>query len=186
MGLPKRLRFEVIRRDNYTCRYCGGSAPDVKLTVDHVIPTALGGHDEPSNLVTACVDCNAGKSSSAPDQSVIDDASERALRWARAIQQAGDEALEELDTRLNREDFYSEVLSMWPSCYRNRIPSDYRNSIDQFLAAGLPEAIILDMAALAATKPGVKKPGWTYFCGCCWTKIRQLQQRAQEIVGGEF
>lgn len=186
MPLSKRMRFEIMRRDNHTCRYCGASAPDVKLTVDHVVPQALGGGDEPANLVTACKDCNAGKTSSAPDQNVIDDASERALRWARAIQRAGDEAMEELETKLNREEFYAEVLNVWPSYCRDRIPSDYRVSIDQFLAAGLPEAIILDMAEVAATKPGIAKPGWTYFCGCCWTKIRQLQARALEIVGGEF
>lgn len=58
MTVSKRIRFEVLRRDNYTCRYCGGSAPDVKLTVDHVMPVALG---DPTNLVTACKDCNAGK-----------------------------------------------------------------------------------------------------------------------------
>jgi hypothetical protein len=186
MALSKRLRFEVMRRDKHTCRYCGASAPDVKLTVDHVVPRALGGGDEPANLVTACKDCNAGKTSSAPDQNVIDDASERALRWARAIQRAGDEAMEELEEKLNREDFYAEVIGMWSRCYHDRIPSDYRVSINQFLAAGLPEHIILDMAHIAATKPGVRQPGWSYFCGCCWTKIRQIQARAMEIVGGEF
>lgn len=35
MPVSKRLRYEVLRRDSHTCRYCGGAAPDVKLTVDH-------------------------------------------------------------------------------------------------------------------------------------------------------
>ncbi|MGC7224589.1 HNH endonuclease, partial [Mycobacteroides abscessus subsp. massiliense] len=43
MAVTKRLRYEVLRRDNYSCRYCGRSAPEVKLTVDHVVPVALGG-----------------------------------------------------------------------------------------------------------------------------------------------
>jgi 5-methylcytosine-specific restriction endonuclease McrA len=89
MPVSKRLRFEILRRDNNTCRYCGRSAPDVVLTVDHVVPTVLGGRDEPSNLVTACMDCNAGKTSSAPDQQTIDSVSDDALRWAAAMRRAG-------------------------------------------------------------------------------------------------
>ena len=41
MALSKRLRYEILRRDNHTCRYCGASAPDVTLTVDHVVPCLL-------------------------------------------------------------------------------------------------------------------------------------------------
>lgn len=26
---------------------------------------------------------------------------------------------------------------------------------------------------------------WKYFCGCCWTRIRKMQNRAAEIVGAE-
>jgi hypothetical protein len=35
MAVSKRLRHEVFRRDNHTCLYCGHSAPDVKITIDH-------------------------------------------------------------------------------------------------------------------------------------------------------
>ena len=38
MAVSKRTRYEVLRRDNHACRYCGASAPDAKLTVDHVLP----------------------------------------------------------------------------------------------------------------------------------------------------
>ena len=65
MAIPKRTRFEVLRRDNYTCRYCRST--DNPLTIDHVTPVSLGGTDDPSNLVAACRDCNAGKASSSPD-----------------------------------------------------------------------------------------------------------------------
>lgn len=23
---------------------------------------------------------------------------------------------------------------------------------------------------------------WAYFCGCCWNRVRQLQQRADQIA----
>ncbi|MFD9276847.1 HNH endonuclease [Streptomyces mirabilis] len=64
MAVSKRLRYEILRRDRYTCRYCGASAPDAPMRVDHVTPVALGGTDHPSNLVAACEPCNSGKSSS--------------------------------------------------------------------------------------------------------------------------
>lgn len=59
MAIGPKLRFEIFRRDDFRCRYC--LAYDQPLVVDHVIPQACQGSDHPSNLVTACVDCNAGK-----------------------------------------------------------------------------------------------------------------------------
>ena len=60
--IPKKLRFEILKRDNFTCRYCGQSAPDVVLHADHIKPVAKGGTNDPSNLVAACSACNSGKS----------------------------------------------------------------------------------------------------------------------------
>lgn len=60
-GIGKRTRFEVFKRDQFTCQYCGRSAPDVVLHIDHILPVAEGGTNEIINLVTACQDCNLGK-----------------------------------------------------------------------------------------------------------------------------
>ncbi len=60
--IPQGLRFDVFRRDNFTCVYCGASSPDVTLECDHVTAVSKGGADTMSNLVTACYDCNRGKS----------------------------------------------------------------------------------------------------------------------------
>ena len=62
MGVSKKDRFEVFKRDKFTCQYCGRSAPDVTLEVDHIQPRSKGGSDDLLNLVTSCRDCNAGKS----------------------------------------------------------------------------------------------------------------------------
>lgn len=59
--LSKRIRFEVLRRDNFTCQYCGRKASEVELHVDHIRSVATGGGNEMENLITACVDCNLGK-----------------------------------------------------------------------------------------------------------------------------
>lgn len=57
----KRARFEVFKRDAFTCQYCGAQPPDVVLVVDHIHPVAKGGDNDPGNLVTACEPCNQGK-----------------------------------------------------------------------------------------------------------------------------
>ena len=67
-GVPRGIRNEVFKRDNFTCVQCGAEKGDikpdgtkVKLTVDHKKPLAKGGTDEMSNLQTLCWDCNANK-----------------------------------------------------------------------------------------------------------------------------
>lgn len=62
MGVSKSLRFEVFARDSFTCQYCGRRPPEVVLEVDHIHPQSKGGEDVIINLITACWDCNRGKS----------------------------------------------------------------------------------------------------------------------------
>lgn len=60
-----RLRFLVMRRDNFKCKSCGRSPavdPKIILHVDHVIPYANGGETVFENLQTLCSVCNIGKS----------------------------------------------------------------------------------------------------------------------------
>ncbi len=59
--LSKKIRFEVFKRDSFTCQYCGEKAPDVVLHVDHINPVAKGGDNEIINLITSCASCNGGK-----------------------------------------------------------------------------------------------------------------------------
>jgi hypothetical protein len=61
IGISKKTRFEVFKRDAFACQYCGESAPDVILNIDHIHPVAEGGTNEMINLVTSCFDCNSGK-----------------------------------------------------------------------------------------------------------------------------
>lgn len=56
-----RTRFEIFKRDDFTCKYCGRKSPEVVLEVDHIVPRCEGGSNDPINLITACWDCNRGK-----------------------------------------------------------------------------------------------------------------------------
>ena len=55
------VRVSVLHRDGYKCLFCGCSAKQVQLEVDHIVPFSQGGSNDPSNLQTLCFDCNRGK-----------------------------------------------------------------------------------------------------------------------------
>lgn len=59
--MSKKQRFEVFKRDKFTCQYCGRQSPDVILEVDHIEPLCEGGEDDIMNYITSCRDCNRGK-----------------------------------------------------------------------------------------------------------------------------
>ena len=63
VNLTKR---EVLRRDNYTCQYCGRKT--TQLTIDHIMPRHAGGRNEWRNLVAACPTCNRQKGGRTPEQ----------------------------------------------------------------------------------------------------------------------
>lgn len=59
-----KMRFEILKRDNFTCQYCGrraGNGEDVVLHIDHVHPASKGGEWLMENLITSCRECNLGK-----------------------------------------------------------------------------------------------------------------------------
>jgi 5-methylcytosine-specific restriction endonuclease McrA len=57
---------EVLRRDDYTCQYCGQHS--THLTIDHVIPRHMGGKHTWDNLVAACPGCNHRKGGRTTEQ----------------------------------------------------------------------------------------------------------------------
>ncbi len=60
-----RMRFLVMRRDDFKCRIDGKSPathPGTVLVVDHVTPWDAGGETVMENLQTLCEPCNGGKS----------------------------------------------------------------------------------------------------------------------------
>jgi 5-methylcytosine-specific restriction endonuclease McrA len=58
-------RRNIMRRDNFTCMYCGSKND---LTIDHVLPKSRGGKDVWENLTTACEKCNVKKGSRTPQE----------------------------------------------------------------------------------------------------------------------
>ena len=66
-AISDKLRYQVLKRDNFKCCACGASPvkdPSVELHIDHIIPWSKGGESTLENLQTLCSKCNIGKSDS--------------------------------------------------------------------------------------------------------------------------
>ncbi len=55
------VRVSVLHRDGNKCVFCGRTAKQIELEIDHIIPFSKGGSNDLSNLPTLCIDCNRGK-----------------------------------------------------------------------------------------------------------------------------
>lgn len=186
MSVPSRLRFEVLRRDNHACRYCGAAAPGARLHVDHVVPEALGGPTTPDNLVTACEDCNQGKASTSPGEHLVADVAEDAVRWARAMQAAAEAAEAE---RAQLEQYRDSFLEEWQRwTYNDRgqrrtveLPGNWRSALVDVYRSGLTRADLADAVDVALGRRGVAEP-FAYFLGVTRQLASQRQAVAAELL----
>lgn len=192
MPVSKRLRYEILRRDNHTCRYCGATAPDVKLTVDHVVPTTLGGTDDPTNLVTACTACNAGKSSTNPDAPLVADVTNDALRFRQAVELAASLAKRDHDAIAAK---VGPLLEEWPNRWTNAgyttppaAPAiDAWSVLGDLISRGLPTLAAVDLMDVTIAKYERDRyfPAsslWPYFIGCCRNKVADIEQTAKRLI----
>lgn len=196
MTVRPKARFEILKRDGFTCAYCGATPPNVLLEVDHIVPRAEGGTDDDSNLITACERCNRGKGAVPLQQAA--DAHLRAVSLER--QRTLAEQAEAYDTWLRdrREKRRAEVdrcAARWRELAQGFVSfSDAgKLSISRFLEHLVTEEVIEAMEIAAIRIPVATRPEWKprsrksqaallafdrrfkYFCGICHNKIRRKQ-----------
>ena len=185
MAITRRLRFEILRRDGFACHYCHRA--DVDLTVDHVVPEALGGADTPDNLVAACQACNAGKAATMPDDPLVAAVDEAALKWAAAMKRAGE--LQRAQD-INRELFIDAFDRGWrewayvPDEPPMRSPT-WRQAVDNWHDAGLEIEALL--AIIDDVMPRRIPNGriWRYYCGAVRNYIEQRAEIASGLLEDE-
>ncbi len=56
-----KLRYIILKRDNFKCVICGNTSEHSRLEIDHIIPVDAGGKTTEDNLQTLCFKCNHGK-----------------------------------------------------------------------------------------------------------------------------
>lgn len=184
--VSKRLRFEILRRDGFKCRYCGTVAAERELRVDHVIPEALGGSSDPSNLATSCDPCNNGKSSAAPDAPIVDEVANDALRWSQAMQRAARWKEEELTKERRLDEKFLDLWRGWEMKDDQRgvpLDDDWSAAVRRLRVAGLTEPMFAEAVTIAMRARGVLPENtFRYFCGVAWNMVAQLQEAARNLL----
>ena len=190
MAVTKRVRFEVFRRDNFTCRYC--HATDKELTIDHVVPQALGGSDNPDNLVACCKDCNSGKTSINPDESLVSDVQERALAFRDALRAA----INMVNTSVESEtDYFNTVTDLWEDitsisetqCFMR--PKTWKSTIRYWYSLGVPYGIIKYAFTIVSEKVRARtlpeSYAFRYSKGIIGNKMEEATQLARQRIEEE-
>lgn len=168
IGLGKRTRFEVFKRDGFTCQYCGAHPPAVVLEVDHIVPVAEGGQNDPDNLITACFACNRGKGAVSLDvvpQSLADKAAEVAEREEQL--RGYNDILQARRDRI--EDDVWRVVEHWTG--QDSTSNETYATIKRFVERiGVHEVLDAVDVTLAANIRR-KRSEFLYFCKVCWNKV---------------
>lgn len=175
IGISKKTRFEVFKRDQFTCQYCGAHPPGVLLQVDHIKAVSVGGTNRMDNLLTSCQPCNIGKGATdlkAVPQSLADKAADVKEREAqiRGYQTIMDKRHDRIEDELWR---VAEVVD--PGSSESGMDREWIASIRRFNDR-LGAHDVLDSADTARVKyPRGGRSTFLYFCGICWNKIRAAQ-----------
>lgn len=174
--VSKRLRFEILRRDNFRCVYCGATPAESELHVDHVVPRTLGGQDTAENLATSCQSCNAGKSSMVPSSEMV-----AAVNEALAIEQAARARASEIavDLMQSLDEYEDEVRSIWefhvPEYRRARVAGWDLAKIDEWHRDGVP-ATLIEFGLRLAVQADIP---WDRKAGYAVAVVRNKMQEAR-------
>ncbi|MDQ5943119.1 MAG: hypothetical protein QG572_1935 [Pseudomonadota bacterium] len=174
-SVSKKARFEVFKRDGFTCQYCGAHPPAVILHLDHIHPVAQGGGNENDNLITSCESCNQGKSDrslsdipqSLQEKAALIIEKEEQIKGYKRVMEA---------RRLRIEDECEEVVAVYERFREGFTLNDKaRVTVRLFIEKlGVHEVV----AAMERAYTNTKIRGgeeFKYFCGICWNKIREIE-----------
>ena len=186
-----RLRFEVLARDQFRCRYCGATASETELHVDHVVPVSLGGTDTADNLVAACRQCNLGKGSATIDQLHLPDLDIATQKWAIAKKRG---VALVLVAHHDLQSDANKVAAAWDT-WRSKAtgepverPDSWAVSVQSFLARGVPLELLIHHVDTAMTQAKGREEHavWSYYCGIIHNIAADIERTAQAILDGEL
>lgn len=176
--VSKKIRFDVFKRDNFTCQYCGHSPPAVVLELDHIIPRSKGGPDSIDNYITACFECNRGKGKHTLDVTPETIEAKRKLLKEKRLQlKAFTRLIEKQEEDLDYA--MAGVVATFHRSFPDQLPTTrfINGTIRKFVSL-LPSIKVEDAMDLAcSTKPKDPEAAVRYFCGICWNWIKKPETR---------
>jgi hypothetical protein len=177
-NISKRSRFEVFKRDNFRCQYCGRTPPVVILEVDHINPKSKGGISDINNYITACFDCNRGKSN------ITLDNIPESLQNTITIMKEKREQLKAFSNFLQNIEATTQndiqtLNQIFESYYNNKSFSDaFTNSTIRTFLRQLPVIKISEAMHKACSRNNSNpNQALLYFCGICWNWIKHPETR---------
>lgn len=170
-SISVKKRFDVFKRDNFTCQYCSRKPPKVPLECDHIIPVCKGGKNDIDNLITACFDCNRGKGGteleSIPDTLVTK--MERMVLAKKQYKQYQN-LLKKQKQIIDAE--IDQVVSVFESFFDGYTISDrFRISIKNFISK-LDVNQVVEAMEKSCNIVNHRHDATKYFCGICWNIIK--------------
>lgn len=174
-SISKKTRFEIFKRDDFTCQYCGSHPPSVILHIDHIVPVKDGGDNQMDNLITSCSSCNLGKSANSLN-SVPLSLKEKANQVKESELQLKEytKILKAKKDRIEIEK-WQIAASLEGVEYIRQYNAAKMKSIEIFLNK-LHFYQVLDAAENAFHKFTYREyPRFKYFCGICWKIIKGEQ-----------
>lgn len=167
------MRFDVFKRDAFTCQYCGSVPPSVVLEIDHIKPVCDGGSDDKENLITACFDCNRGKGADglhvAPETierraEILAEKHEQLKAYERLIKSRRKLENKSIDEVEEAFRIHFDGYSFSPK---------FRESVRVFLKS-LPSDVVVASMHMACNRIPRRDDSIKYFCGICWKSIKEL------------
>jgi hypothetical protein len=176
--LSKHTRFEVFKRDGFTCRYCGRKPPEVILHIDHMLAVSKGGGNEEDNLLTSCEGCNLGKGAGdlkdvlPPIKFSLEERREKLeqmMEYQKLLEEevlVKDAEVEMVIERWAVKDGQKQDTEVW------MVHKQLEGAVTKFVAR-LPLSEVLDAVDVAYEKGSKwEHQRFLFFCGVCWKKIR--------------
>lgn len=174
--ISKKLRFDIFKRDNFSCQYCGAKTPNVVLEVDHIKPVKNGGTNDLNNLITSCFDCNRGKSCNeliSLPKTLVDNT--KILKEKKAQYAAYLKAVKDLkDLQDGTIDYVDNIFSeaFEGFCLTDKFRyTTVRNFIEKLGHVEVGNAMYKACAKINYDSEQALK----YFCGICWNMINNRE-----------
>jgi len=182
MAISKKTRFEVFKRDGFTCQYCGRKPPEVILEIDHILPKKRKGKDNIENLITACFDCNRGKGareltsipSSVIKRTEILKEKELQLKEFYKFQEKINKRIES-DIDYLDEKWHALSGEEEEYCFTDRARVQIKTLLKTF------DRYEIEYAMEIAWAKQYLKDRFAYMCGVLWTRKRQREERDGKV-----